>query len=183
LSRLDEHTDGCNADWPRGIHARSRALLTKGDAAELLYREAIDRLRRTQLRPDLARAHLLYGEWLRREGRRVDARKELRTAHGMCARIGMNAFSERARNELVATGEKARKRTIDTRDHLTAQEAQVAQLASEGLTNPEIGGRLFLSARTVEWHLSKVFAKIGVSSRRELSPALLKAGLAAVPAS
>jgi DNA-binding CsgD family transcriptional regulator len=158
-------------------------LLSKGDAAESLYREAIERLSRTQLRPDLARAHLLYGEWLRREGRRLDARQELRTAHGMSATIGMDAFTERASKELVATGERARKRTIETRDRLTGQEAQVAQLASEGLTNPEIGGRLFLSARTVEWHLSKVFAKIGVSSRRELSAALLKAGLAAVPTS
>jgi DNA-binding CsgD family transcriptional regulator len=181
--RLGEHIAGSDTDWALGIHARSCALLREDGAAESLYREAIDRLRRTQLRPELARAHLLYGEWLRRNGRRVDAREELRTAHGMLTTIGMDAFAERARSELLATGEKARKRTVETRDRLTAQEAQIAQLASDGLTNPEIGARLFLSARTVEWHLGKVFAKIGVSSRRELHAALPKAGLATVPAS
>jgi DNA-binding CsgD family transcriptional regulator/tetratricopeptide (TPR) repeat protein len=183
LDRLGEHIAACDADWALGIHARSCALLSVGDAAESLYREAIDRLGRTQLRPELARAHLLYGEWLRRQGRRVDAREQLRTAHQMLATIGMEAFAERARSELLATGEKVRRRTIETRDRLTAQEAQVAQLASDGLTNSEIGARLFLSARTVEWHLGKVFAKIGVSSRRQLNTALPKAGMAAMPAS
>jgi DNA-binding CsgD family transcriptional regulator len=183
MSRLGEHIEGCGGDWALGIHARSCALVTEGEAAESMFREAITRLSRTQLRPDLARSHLLYGEWLRRQSRRVDAREELRTAHEMFAEIGMEAFAERARSELRATGEKVRRRTIETRDHLTAQEAQVAQLASGGLTNPEIGARLFLSARTVEWHLGKVFAKIGVSSRRELNAALPKAGVAAMSVS
>ena len=138
-------------------------MLSEGDDAEALYREAIDRLSRTHLRPDLARAHLLFGEWLRRQGQRLAARTQLRTAHEMFATIGMEAFAERARRELLATGEKARRRTFETHDHLTPQEAQIAQLASDGLTNPEIGARLFLSARTVEWHLGKVFAKLGVS--------------------
>jgi len=182
LKRLGNHIEACDADWALGIHARSRALLSEGEAAELLYREAIDRLSRTPLRPELARAHLLYGEWLRRDGRRIDAREQLRTAHGMLATIGMEAFAERARRELLATGERVRKRAVDTRDQLTPQEAQVARLAGDGLTNPEIGARLFLSARTVEWHLRKVFAKLGVSSRRELRAALPKAGPAALPA-
>ncbi len=183
LNRLSEHIEGCDTDWALGIHARSSALLSEGDAAESLYREAIDRLSRTQLRPELARAHLLFGEWLRRQGQRVDAREQLRTAHEMFATIGMEAFAERARRELLATGEKARRRTIETQDHLTPQEAQIAQLASDGLTNPDIGARLFLSARTVEWHLGKVFAKLGVSSRKELIAVLPKAGLLALPAS
>ncbi|MBW9206692.1 AAA family ATPase [Mumia sp. zg.B53] len=169
LNRLGEHIETCDTDWALGIHARSFALLSDGDAAESLYREAIDRLSRTQLRPELARAHLLFGEWLRRQRRRVDAREQLRTAHEMLVTIGMEGFAERARRELVATGERVRRPTVETRDRLTAQEAQIAQLATEGLTNPEIGGRLFLSARTVEWHLGKVFAKLGVSSRRELN--------------
>ncbi len=175
LTRLGEHTEACDADWALGIHARSRALLSESEAAEPLYREAIDRLSRTSLRPELARAHLLYGEWLRREARRRDAREQLRTAHDMLATIGMEAFADRARRELLATGEKVRRRAVETRDHLTPQEAQIARLAGDGLTNPEIGTRLFLSARTVEWHLRKVFAKLGVSSRRELPTALLKA--------
>ena len=177
------HIEGCDTDWALGIHARSSALLSEDADAEELYREAIDRLSRTQLRPDLARAHLLYGEWLRRQGQRLDAREQLRTAHEMFATIGMEAFAERARRELLATGEKARRRTVETQDHLTPQEAQIAQLASDGLTNPDIGARLFLSARTVEWHLGKVFTKLGVSSRKELSAVLPKAGLAALPAS
>ena len=127
-----------------GIEARCRALLSDGAAAERLYREAIDRLGRTRLRPELARAHLLYGEWLRREGRRVDAREQLRTAHDMFAAIGMEAFAERARRELIATGEKVRKRSVETRDQLTPQEEQIARLARDGLSNPEIGAQLFL---------------------------------------
>src|SRR5205807_4111424 len=123
-------------------------------------------------RPELARAHLLYGEWLRRENRRVDARAQLRAAYDQFTSIGMEAFAERARGELLATGEKVRKRTVETRDELTAQERQVAQLAREGLSNPEIGARLFLSPRTVEWHLRKVFLKLGIRSRRELAGVL-----------
>ena len=149
-----------------------RALLSEGEAAERLYREAIERLGRTRLRPELARAHLLYGEWLRRENRRVDARAQLRAAHEQFTAIGMEAFAERARSELLATGEKVRKRTVETRDELTAQERQIARLARDGLSNPEIGARLFLSPRTVEWHLRKVFAKLGIRSRRELADAL-----------
>ena len=140
-------------------------------SAERLYREAIERLGRTRLRPELARAHLLYGEWLRREKRR-DARAQLRAAHDQCTSIGMQAFAERARRELLASGDRVRRRTAETRDELTAQERQIAQLARDGLSNPEIGARLFLSPRTVEWHLRKVFAKLGVRSRRELANAL-----------
>jgi DNA-binding CsgD family transcriptional regulator len=159
-------------DWASGIAARSRALLAEGDEPDPLYREAIERLGRTRLRPELARTHLLYGEWLRRENRRVDARAQLREAHDQFTAIGMEAFAERARGELLATGEKVRKRTVETRDELTAQEKQIARLARDGLTNPEIGARLFLSPRTVEWHLRKVFAKLGINSRRELTSAL-----------
>ncbi|MGH2742281.1 MAG: LuxR C-terminal-related transcriptional regulator [Thermoleophilaceae bacterium] len=172
LTRLGEHTEACDTDWALGIHARSRALLSEGEAAERLYREAIDRLGRTRLRPELARAHLLYGEWLRRENRRVDARAQLRAAHELFVTIGMEAFAERARGELLATGERVRKRTAETRDELTPQERQIARLARGGLSNPEIGARLFLSPRTVEWHLHKVFTKLGIRSRRELANAL-----------
>ncbi len=159
-------------DWALGIRARSTALLGDEEGAEPLYREAIERLGRTRLRPELGRTHLLYGEWLRRANRRVDARAQLRAADDEFASIGMEAFAERARRELVATGEKVRKRTVESRDELTAQEQQIAQLAREGLSNPEIGARLFLSPRTVEWHLRKVFAKLGIHSRRELPGAL-----------
>ena len=172
LTRLGEQSEGTGADWALGLHARSHALLSEGEAAEVLYREAIDRLGRTRLRPDLARAHLLYGEWLRREHRRVDARAQLRAAHDLFARIGMAAFAERAQGELLATGEKVRKRAEETRDELTPQELQIARLARDGLSNPEIGARLFLSPRTVEWHLRKVFAKLGLRSRQELAGAL-----------
>ena len=172
LERLAETTQPCGNDLALGIEARSRALLSDGAAADDLYREAIDRLRRTQLRPELARAQLLYGEWLRRQGRRVDAREQLRTAHDLFATIGMEAFAERARTELLATGETARKRTVETRDELTAQEALIARLAREGLSNPEIGARLFISARTVKYHLGKVFAKLAISSRSQLDRAL-----------
>ena len=127
---------------------------------------------RTRLRPELARAYLLYGEWLRREGRRIDARKQLRTAHDLFAAIGMEAFAERARRELVATGEKVRKRSAETRDQLTPQEEQIARLARDGLSNPEIGAQLFLSARTVQYHLGKVFTKLGISSRSQLRQVL-----------
>ncbi len=172
LTRLGEQTEACDTDWALGIHARSRALLSDGEAAERLYREAIDRLGRTRLRPDLARAHLLYGEWLRRDGRRKDAREQLRRAHELFVTIGMEAFAERAQGELLATGERVRTRTAETRDELTPQERQIARLARDGLSNPDIGARLFLSPRTVEWHLRKVFAKLGIHSRHELANAL-----------
>jgi len=172
LERLAETTRASGTEWALGVEARSRALLSDGAVAEDLYREAIDRLSRTTLRPEAARAHLLYGEWLRREGRRIDARKQLRAAHEMLAVIGMEAFAERARRELFATGEKVRKRSAETRDQLTPQEEQIARLARDGMSNPEIGERLFLSPRTVEWHLRKVFAKLGISARGQLSAAL-----------
>jgi DNA-binding CsgD family transcriptional regulator len=172
LERLLETTQPAGTEFALGIEARSRALLSDRAAADDLYREAIERLGRTQLRPELARAHLLYGEWLRREGRRLEAREQLRTAHDTLSAIGMEAFAERARRELIATGEKVRKRTVAARDELTAQEAQIAGMARDGLTNGEIGARLFLSPRTVEWHLRNVFAKLGIDSRRTLSDAL-----------
>jgi DNA-binding CsgD family transcriptional regulator len=172
LERLTEITQPCGTNVPLGIEARSRALLSDGAAAEQRYLEAIDRFGRTRLRPELARTHLLYGEWLRREGRRVDARKRLRTAHDMFVAIGMEAFAERAGRELAATGETARKRTADTDHELTAQEALIARLARDGLSNPEIGARLFISARTVKYHLGKVFTKLDISSRTQLERAL-----------
>jgi len=176
LARLTETTQAGQTDFGLGIEVRSRALVSNGEAAEACYREAIDRLGRTQLRPELARAHLLYGEWLRREGRRADARLQLRTAHEMLTAMGAEAFAERARRELLATGETVRRRTPETLNELTAQEASIARLARDGRTNPEIGAQLFLSARTVEWHLRKVFTKLGVSSRRELPGALANLG-------
>jgi DNA-binding CsgD family transcriptional regulator len=176
LDRLAETTQPCGTDDALGIEARSRALLSEGATAEGRYRESIDRLSRTQLRPELARAYLLYGEWLRREGRRGDARKQLRIAYDMCVVIGMEAFAERARGELVATGDNVRRPTADTREQLSPQEHQIARLARDGLSNPEIGAQLFLSARTVEWHLSKVFAKLRIRSRRELRTALPERG-------
>jgi ATP/maltotriose-dependent transcriptional regulator MalT len=171
LDRLVETTRPSRTDLALGIEARSRALLSGGAAADELYREAIDRLGRTRLRPELARAHLVYGEWLRREGRRLDAREQLRAAHDLLAAIGMEAFAERARRELGATGEKVRRRSAETRDELTPQEEQIARLARDGLSNPEIGAQLFISARTVEWHLRKVFTKLGITSRRQLRAA------------
>ena len=176
LGRLAETTQPAGTDFALGIEARSRALLSDGAAAGDLYREAIERFSRTRLRPELARAHLLYGEWLRREGRRVDARKQLRSAYDLFDAIGMEAFAERARRELLATGEKARKRSPGTREELTPQEEQIARLAREGLSNPEIGAQLFVSARTVEWHLRNVFAKLGITSRRQLQTELPQDG-------
>jgi DNA-binding CsgD family transcriptional regulator len=170
--RLAEFTRAGATDFGLGIHARSRALVSGSPAAEDLYREAIDRLGRTQLRPELARAHLLYGEWLRRQSRRVDARRQLHTAHGMLSAMGAMAFADRAWRELAATGETARKRSVETVSELTPQEAHIARLAVEGRTNPEIGAQLYLSPRTVEWHLRKIFTKLGVNSRRELGHAL-----------
>jgi DNA-binding CsgD family transcriptional regulator len=171
-------TRASGTDWALGAEARSRALLSEGQAAENCYREAIERLGRTRMRPAAARAHLLYGEWLRRENRRRDARAELRTAHGLFTTMGIEAFAERARRELLATGDTVRKRTAETAGELTAQEAYIARLAVDGRTNVEIGTQLFLSTRTVEWHLSKVYAKLGVSSRRELRQALVSLGQA-----
>ena len=182
FARLAETTQPCGTDWALGIEARCRALLSDGAAADGLYREAIDRLSRTRLRPELARAHLLYGEWLRREGRRVDAREQLRAAYGMLVAIGMEGFAERARRELIATGERVRKRSPETRGQLTPQEEQIARLARDGRTNAEIGARLFLSARTVEWHLRKIFTKLGIGSRRELHAALAQLGQDGQPA-
>src|SRR5207248_11350265 len=149
--------------------ARAHALLSDADAAERLYREAIERLGRTRLRGELARARLLYGEWLRRENRRVDAREQLREAHDTFNRMGAEAFTERARRELQATGETARRRTDEARGVLTAQEAQIARLAQDGLSNPEIGAQLFISPRTVQYHLRKVFLKLDITSRNQLS--------------
>ena len=174
VARLGEHTAGCDGDWALGTLARARALLTTGDDAEPSYLEAIERLARTRLRPDLARAHLLFGEWLRREGRRVDARTHLRAAHDLLSAIGMDAFAERARNELLATGERVRGRRSDAVDALTPQEDQIARLARDGMSNVEISAQLFLSPRTVEWHLRKVFAKLGVASRKDLRDAMPK---------
>ena len=170
--RFAEIANAAGTDWALGVSARSRALLGTGATAEQLYREALDHLGRCQMRVELARTHLLYGEWLRREHRRVDARAQLRAAHDQFTSIGMEAFAERARGELLATGENVRKRTIETRDDLTAQEWQIARLARDGLSNPEIGARLFLSPRTIEWHLHKVFSKLEIRSRHELSSAM-----------
>ena len=182
LRRLQEISRAAGTDWALGVEARSRALLSEGEAAERLYHEAIERLGRTRIRVALARAHLLYGEWLRRENRRVDAREQLRIAHQLYSSMGMEGFAERARRELSATGETVRKRTVETPDELTMQEAQIARLASDGLSNPEIGARLFISPRTVEWHLRKVYTKLGVSSRQQLHKTLARAGPAAASA-
>jgi DNA-binding CsgD family transcriptional regulator len=174
LGWLSERTRLAPTEWALGIEARVRALLSQGDAAERHYLESIDRLGRTRVRVQLARAHLLYGEWLRRERRRLDARAQLRTAYAMLDAMGIEGFAERARRELQATGATARKRTVETRKQLTAQEAVIAGLAREGLSNPEIGSRLFISARTVQSHLGKVFAKLAISSRGELDQALAR---------
>jgi DNA-binding CsgD family transcriptional regulator len=182
LRRLSEATSAAGTDWALGIQARSRALLSGDDHAERMYLEAIERLGRTRIRAELARAHLLYGEWLRRQSRRRDAREQLRTAYQMLDAMGIAGFAERARKELVATGETARKRTIETVNELTAQEAQIARLARNGCSNAEIGTELFLSPRTVEWHLRKIFNKLGISSRRELHAVLPDPDLISVPA-
>ena len=182
LGRLEERTRFAGTDWALGIQARSCALLSEDEEADVLYREAIERLARSRVVVHSARAHLLYGEWLRRKNRRVDAREQLRTAHETFSRIGAEAFAERARRELLATGETVRKRTLEARDQLTAQEAQIARLAAQGHTNPEIGAQLFISARTVEYHLRKVFLKLDISSRKELRQALPDAERAPVPA-
>jgi DNA-binding CsgD family transcriptional regulator len=168
IDQLSESAQASGTDWALGIEARSRALLSAGDVAESFYLDGIERLERSPVRPEAARAHLLYGEWLRREKRRTDARRHLRDAHERLSSIGMEAFAERARRELAATGEAVRKRTVGTTYDLTAQESQIAQLAGEGSTNREIGAQLFISANTVEYHLKKVFTKMGVMSRTQL---------------
>src|SRR4051812_39854787 len=172
LDRLTETTRASGTDRALGIEARSRALLSGGDAADRLYREAIERTGRTRVRVDLARAHLLYGEWLRRERRRRDARAQLRTALEMFRSMGTEAFVARAERELLATGERVRQRNVETRDELTGQEAQIARLAREGLSNSEIGARLIISQHTVAYHLRKVFSKLGITSRNQLESAL-----------
>jgi DNA-binding CsgD family transcriptional regulator len=174
LDRLAQTTAASGTDWALGVEARSRALLSEGDAAEALYREAIERLGGTRVRVELARGHLLYGEWLRRERRRLDAREHLRTAHTLFTEFGMEGFAERARVELEATGEHARKRTVETRDDLTPQEAQISRLAAEGATNQEIAAQLFVSPSTVDYHLRKAFRKLDVNSRHQLKEHLLQ---------
>jgi DNA-binding CsgD family transcriptional regulator len=173
LERLTRKARAAGTDWALGIEARSRALLSEGARAESHFRAALAHLGRTRVRAELARAHLLYGEWLRRENRRRDARTQLRAAHDQFTSIGLEGFAERARSELSATGESVPRRTVDSRDDLTAQERQIARLAGDGLSNPEIGARLFLSPRTVEWHLHNVFSKLGIRSRRELPRGLV----------
>ncbi len=183
LERLSNTTQATGTDWGLGTEACSRALLSDGDAAERLYQESIERLGRTGVRLALARAHLLYGEWLRRERRRLDAREQLRHAHDSFTEFGMEAFAERARVELVATGEHARKRTVETRDDLTAQEGQISRLAADGATNQEIAAQLFISPSTVDYHLRKAFRKLGVKSRHQLKQQhLLQSGAHAEPA-
>ncbi|HEX3829286.1 MAG TPA: LuxR C-terminal-related transcriptional regulator [Sporichthyaceae bacterium] len=179
LRQLAETTQAAGTDWARGVEARCRALVSLGEEAERLYLQAIEHLRCSRVRLELARCHLVYGEWLRPAGRRMDARAQLRTAHEMFADTGAEGFAERARRELLATGETVRKRNAGSPSQLTAQEVQIARLAAENLTNPEIGAQLFISSRTVEWHLRKVYPKLGVSSRRELTGALSALGLGA----
>ncbi|HEX6523489.1 MAG TPA: AAA family ATPase [Streptosporangiaceae bacterium] len=176
LDRLAEAASIGQNDWGQGIYARCRALLSHGKDAEGWYRQAADQLSRTHLRPELARAHLLYGEWLRRKRRRIEARAQLRTAHDMFDAIGMQAFAERARRELRATGETLRTRAADTHGELTPQETQIARLARDGLSNPEIAARLFISVRTVQYHLGKVFAKLEITSRGQLWQAIPDGG-------
>jgi DNA-binding CsgD family transcriptional regulator len=172
LEQLTEATRASGTDWALGVESRSRALLSDGAEAEDLYRDAIERFARTRVRVELARTNLLYGEWLRRANRRSESRAQLRSAHEMFTRIGAEGFAERARRELQATGTTLRRPSVATNDALTPQEAQIARLAGDGLTNPEIGTRLFLSPHTVEWHLRKVFAKLGIASRREIATIL-----------
>jgi DNA-binding CsgD family transcriptional regulator len=178
LERLTATARAGGSDWGLGVEARSRALLSDGDAAESLYREAIERLQRTRLRIDVARGHLVYGEWLRRERRRRDAREQLRTALEMFTSMGTEAFAGRAERELSATGEHVRKRSVETLDELTSQEAQIARLARDGLSNRDIGDRLFISQHTVAYHLRKVFSKLGITSRNQLARALPESGRA-----
>jgi DNA-binding CsgD family transcriptional regulator len=175
VAQLSERARGSGTHWALGTLARSRALLEDGAPAEALYREAIERLRSSRAAPQLARAHLLYGEWLRRERRRREAREQLRTARDMFIFMGAHAFAERARVELTATGEHARRRLVDApADLLTAQEARIARLVCEGATNAAIAAQLIISPRTVEYHLHKAFRKLGVSSRTQLARLMLE---------
>jgi DNA-binding CsgD family transcriptional regulator len=174
LERLARATSASGTDWARAIEARCRALLSHDEAAEMLYREAIERLTSTPLRFDLARGQLVYGEWLRRERRPRDAREQLRAAHRQFTEFGMEAFTERARAELQATGERVRKRTVETRTNLTPQDAQISHLVAHGASNPEIAGQLFISPSTVEYHLRNVFRKLGVKSRTQLAHRILE---------
>jgi DNA-binding CsgD family transcriptional regulator len=172
LQELESRTRAAGTNWGLGMLDRSKALLLGGESADALYRESIARLEGCRIVVHSARAHLIYGEWLRRENRRIEAREQLRTAFALLSDVGADAFAERARRELLATGETVRKRNSDSGNTLTAQEAQIAWLAAEGRTNPEIAARLFISSRTAEYHLHKVFAKLGIGSRRELRGAL-----------
>jgi DNA-binding CsgD family transcriptional regulator len=182
LDRLSRITRVSATDWALGIEARCRALTSEDEVAESLYREAIERIGRTRVGTELARAHLFYGEWLCKQGRQSEAREQLRTARDMFVKMGAEAFAARSERELAGTGERVRQQRVEAREELTAQEMQIAQLARDGLSNSEIGGRLFISPRTVEYHLHKVFTKLGISSRRglrevlptEMSPALAK---------
>jgi len=181
VHRLSDIARACGTDWALGAEARSRALVSDGAAAENLYREAIDRFARSRLRMELGRAHLVYGEWLRRQRRRRDARDQLASAHEIFDSAGAAAFAERARIELRATGGQARQGAVETRDTLTAQEALIARLAGDGASNPQIAAQLFISPATVAYHLRKVFTKLGVSSRSQLAPALPARQVAALP--
>jgi DNA-binding CsgD family transcriptional regulator len=172
LRRMSERARATPTDWALGIEARLRAMVG-GEEADASYRESIQHLGRAGLRLEVARGHLVYGEWLRRTGERIKARDQLRTAHEMLVAMGAAAFAERARRELVVLGEKGLQRSVETPEGLTVQEFHIARFARDGLSNAEIGARLFLSPRTVEWHLGKVFTKLGVSSRRELRNAAL----------
>ena len=179
---LAEIAEANGTDWALGLAARSRAMLERGGHRRAALSRGDERLGRTRIRVAIGRAQLVYGEWLRRENRRVDAREQLRAAHAIMIEAGMSAYAERARRELLATGETVRKRSVETLDDLTPQEGQIARLAATGHTNPEIGAQLFLSPRTVEWHLRKVFGKLGISSRRQLRTALPDGrGLTAAP--
>jgi DNA-binding CsgD family transcriptional regulator len=174
FERLVESTDASGTDWALAVQARCRALLTDGHHAEALYCEALERLEPTRLRLDLARTRLLYGEWLRRIQRQRDAREQLRLAHGLFMQFGMSGFADRAESELLATGERTRKRTVETRLDLTPQESRISELAAHGATNQEIAGQLFISSATVEYHLSKVYRKLGIRSRTQLATLLLQ---------
>ena len=172
MERLSHSTRASGTEWALGMEARSRALLSDGAGADRLYREALDRLSRTRIRWGSARAHLLYGEWLRREDRRSDSCEQLRAAHEMFVSMGADGFAKRAARELGATGERVRKRATSTPTKLTAHETQIAQLAADGLSKPEIAAQLFVSRRTVEYHLSKIFTKLAISTRNQLHVAL-----------